>query len=77
MIVKIKNGMVVCVNGDAHFVSGTSMRSVGTSGLCDDVSLELTSHTTGEKIELKFSPTVFSIGDRDLDGLVSMLANSS
>jgi hypothetical protein len=79
MLMKIKNGMLVSVNGAAYFVSATSMKSVHENGrgngLCNSVSFELSPTSGGEKIVLEFSDTVHSISERDLDGLFNLLAN--
>ena len=79
MLMKIKNGMTVSINGLSHFVSATSMKSVHENGrgngLCNSVSFELSPTNGGEKLTIEFSDTVHAISERDLDGLFNLLAN--
>lgn len=79
MLMKIKNGMSVAINGNTYLVSGTSMKSVHENGrgngLCNSVSFELSPTSGGEKLTVEFSDTVHAISARDLDGLFNLLAS--
>ena len=79
MLMKIKNGMSVTINGDTYWVITTSMKSVHENGrgngLCNNVSFELSPTNGGEKLTIEFSDTVHAISERDLDGLFNLLAN--
>ena len=79
MLVKIKNGTVLKMNGATFNIIETSMEDVSPDGASDKVSFTALSVDGQVELKFEFGHTTIGIGDRDLvkglSALMTMLSN--
>lgn len=75
MLLKLGYGTKITIAGTEYIVRETSMRTVDSSGLCDELYVVARAFDGDVTSEIKIEFSGFGLSERDLNGLKSLLTS--